>query len=932
MTNMSGDYENIPDELKQRDQWLLWDSDADKPRQPHWNGDFYGVSWNEPTDWHSFDEAVSLAETKDSWGIGYVVAKDNPDYAHGIYGCLDLDGCAQDHRGGPKEWLPSLGMFMNEGFYAEYSASGYGIHIPIVGQDVPEWWTDSHFSDEEHEGVEYLTHKFIAFTGDQMRESGNTVCDQDPTEFLRKSYETINDETPKVEQSAGGSKERAVKHSASEVTDIETTDDMDVILDAIEHTDPSDIRIRSPVTKEYSSGKDINYARDPSWAQSRSGTRIAEFDDGFVNRKGMHGLDCLQLVALEERIISSSDTYPEGEDFREAVRELRDRGASIPKFEPSDSSPSLKGNRADREFEAADGGTEVKQPTPPDEVSTDSPPEPGSQPTAARTLRERVQDVIDEYATEEITKETARHNIVNHLLTEFDFVYPEERVRGWREKLYVYSETRGIYEPRGERVIEKKLEYLAGDFVTNQAANEIVGKIKRRASKDRDMFKGSPHRMVVANGILNLHTGQLTDHTPDEYHHQRIDINWNPDAERPDAIISFIKDIVEPGDVQTMLRLISHTLYKEYIAEKAAILLGNGENGKSVFLRLIENFLEPAEDNVAHRELQDLDEYQFAPKALRGRLANLATEVGEQEVKDTTTFKKLTGQDTMTADVKHESEIEFENFATMMFATNEMPVFGQDNHAIWRRWLLIEFPYTFSSDNPDAKDPVDRRTLMNNMTTDKQLEGLLLWCQKEIQRWHQTDQDFFADAARADEVREKMKKAAEPVFAFATACLEPADEDTYLRKDRVRSCYQAFADAEDLPKLKSNVFGERLMSQRELSIAATQVRINGTITRVYESVDFSSRGRQLLGVNEPDDDSQQAVDDAREYEQVQARVMELVRTLVDKNDGNPVPVERVAWSASTHDIGKSSAENAVNSLAESGRVVQTDGTVLPVDR
>jgi len=82
-------FANIPDELQERDQWLLWDASADTPRRPHWNGNFH-ISWDDPDDWHSFDDAVAAAETRDSWGIGYVLAKDNDDYARGLYGCLDL--------------------------------------------------------------------------------------------------------------------------------------------------------------------------------------------------------------------------------------------------------------------------------------------------------------------------------------------------------------------------------------------------------------------------------------------------------------------------------------------------------------------------------------------------------------------------------------------------------------------------------------------------------------------------------------------------------------------------------------------------------------------------------------------------------------------------------------------------------------------------
>jgi Uncharacterized conserved protein len=107
---MSADYSNIPDELQERDQWLMWDASHDTPRRPHWKGDF-GISWSDPDDWHSFEEAVELAATDESWGIGYVMSKNNDNHARGLYGCIDLDDCMKDDLSGTKDWVPDLSFF-----------------------------------------------------------------------------------------------------------------------------------------------------------------------------------------------------------------------------------------------------------------------------------------------------------------------------------------------------------------------------------------------------------------------------------------------------------------------------------------------------------------------------------------------------------------------------------------------------------------------------------------------------------------------------------------------------------------------------------------------------------------------------------------------------------------------------------------------------
>lgn len=42
------EHSDVPVELRERDQWLLFSTDHTEPRQPHWRGDFKGISWSVP--------------------------------------------------------------------------------------------------------------------------------------------------------------------------------------------------------------------------------------------------------------------------------------------------------------------------------------------------------------------------------------------------------------------------------------------------------------------------------------------------------------------------------------------------------------------------------------------------------------------------------------------------------------------------------------------------------------------------------------------------------------------------------------------------------------------------------------------------------------------------------------------------------------------
>jgi putative DNA primase/helicase len=121
--------ENIPEELRQRPQWLVWKLEErdDKPTKvPYIAG---GVGRAKSTDsltWRSFEETVQALETGRYDGIGFVFSSGDP------YAGVDLDGCRNPETGELEEWAEKIVKAF--GGYAEASPSGTGVHIIVRGK------------------------------------------------------------------------------------------------------------------------------------------------------------------------------------------------------------------------------------------------------------------------------------------------------------------------------------------------------------------------------------------------------------------------------------------------------------------------------------------------------------------------------------------------------------------------------------------------------------------------------------------------------------------------------------------------------------------------------------------------------------------------------------------------------------------------------
>ena len=328
------DLDVYPSAITARDAWLPWsDWDRKQPNASAYSDAENPYSWSDPANWTSFEHAGRVATTTDAAGIGFVLQDRADPYADDPgpdpFCVIDYDDARDPETGAIH---PVVREHVERAdSYADVSHSATGVHVPVIGtlpdgvrtidDDLP------HHPDFPDASIEvYDGKRFMAFTGRHIEGTPRDVRDaQAFVDELAAEFATVAEGTP------DGLTHEPEKTRA-ELADVETTTDMQDVLDAIQHTGPSDIRLRSTVTHERSDG---SRSLDPSWSNSKSGTRLAQVGDGWVYRKGMRRLDALQVVALEERITTSEDDYPSGEAFWKAIDALRERGAHIPEYDGS---------------------------------------------------------------------------------------------------------------------------------------------------------------------------------------------------------------------------------------------------------------------------------------------------------------------------------------------------------------------------------------------------------------------------------------------------------------------------------------------------------------------------------------------------------------------------------------------------------------------
>ena len=425
---------------------------------------------------------------------------------------------------------------------------------------------------------------------------------------------------------------------------------------------------------------------------------------------------------------------------------------------------------------------------------------------------------------------TARQRTAQILDEHFSFIVPSDDVDDWRSTIYVYRD--GIYLPIGQDVIEMTIESHLGSLSDNSFVSQVVEKIRRRNKIIHSELRSEPERLVVENGILDLTTGEMDEWTPNEYHKIKLPLKYDPDAECP-AFDEFLHE-VSPNYVDTLYQAIATSLYQEQVG-KALMLLGDGGNGKTVFLRSVEDFL--GTENVENASLQSLSD-DYVAKDLMGKLANIQSDLSDQSPKGLGRFKELTGGDAVRGKVKYEDAVKFTNTATMMFSCNKLPQLPDDTRGNWRRWILVQFPNSFTGEDRERC-----RDLLDRLTSKEEQQGLLARCVEEISA-STAGRSWFPKAPGWEETRRQMLRASDPVFNFAETCLRPSNGQT--EKSTVRKAYNAYASENGFKKFDERAFSRELMEVAELEIDTGRDRSGGKDVRTFTGVELSPRGEQYL--------------------------------------------------------------------------------------
>lgn len=263
---------------------------------------------------------------------------------------------------------------------------------------------------------------------------------------------------------------------------------------------------------------------------------------------------------------------------------------------------------------------------------------------------------------------------------------------------------------------------------SNKVSSVVLAvKSNARVHADPEEFDHNPWLFNVANGTLNLRSGELKDHSPADLLWGKSPVAWNPDAMAP-RFTRFIEEILpDPATRRTVQEILGASLPGITLAEILPVFIGTGRNGKSVLLNTVGAVLGQDFFGVVDKQLLTGSRFEAHPENvmnLRGKRLVFASETEAGEKFAAANIKMLTGGDHLRGRFMRENTQTFKPTHSMVLVTNNEPRVDDTGAAIWARLKRIPFTVSFLG----REDPMLTEKL------GREHEGILRWLVEGLHR------------------------------------------------------------------------------------------------------------------------------------------------------------------------------------------------------
>lgn len=279
-----------------------------------------------------------------------------------------------------------------------------------------------------------------------------------------------------------------------------------------------------------------------------------------------------------------------------------------------------------------------------------------------------------------------------------------------KEKMNQHRLSKELLDEEEQKSADRRAKTLGGRISKLNSSNRrsaVVRLIKSgqgNLAVSGEHWDPDPWVLGVANGVVDLRTGELRPSRAEDWIRTAVPIEYDPDAKCP-KFEEFVRTIMDDDEQMAtyLLRVLGLALVGRVIKDHFFVLAGEGGNGKTVLIELLYDVLGQVARPIQASLLLDQGKYAESPGKPQPEILDLmglriacASETKDGQKFDPARVKWLSGGDKLKGRPPHQKRyVEFSPSHTLILLTNDLPSAPPTDYGFWRRCRVIWFPIQF---------------------------------------------------------------------------------------------------------------------------------------------------------------------------------------------------------------------------------------------
>lgn len=247
-----------------------------------------------------------------------------------------------------------------------------------------------------------------------------------------------------------------------------------------------------------------------------------------------------------------------------------------------------------------------------------------------------------------------------------------------------------------------------------------------------DEFDNDPDQLNCGNGVLDLRTGKLTPHGPQQRYTYVLPVDYDPKANREEWLKFLRAALANPEMLDYLQVAIGYSLTGRTWEEIMFYLFGPPRSGKGTFtetiLAMMGNQVATEADFSSFTAERNGDTQNFDLAPLKPCRFIAAAESNKNQPLNPAKIKALTGRNLVRCAFKHRDHFSYQPAFKIWLSSNHPVNVDVDDDAAWGRIRVIEFPNSHLG--------IEDKTLKARLSTPESLRGVLAWAVEGAQLWY----------------------------------------------------------------------------------------------------------------------------------------------------------------------------------------------------